>query len=83
MVRGEEVKVETDLDCTETIKYIKDEETTGANFVKKYADGFITVRSASVIYNKNRENFEVFKEISTQEATENPRDGTRIDNSED
>ena len=80
MIKGEEVKVEIDLDYAETIKDIQGEEATGADFVKKYANGFIT---ASVINNKNRENLDIFKEIYTQETGENPRDGTRVDNSED
>ena len=47
---------------------MKAEQTTEADYIKKYAEGFITVRSASVICNKNRENLEIFKEIYTQDA---------------
>ena len=49
MIKGEEIIVGVDLDYTETIKDIKCEVTYGRDSVKKYAEGFITVRSASVI----------------------------------
>ena len=68
MLIGDEVKVGNDLDHTETVKGLKGEQTTGADPIKKYAQVFITVRSASIIYNKNRENLEIFKEIYTQDA---------------
>ena len=64
MLRESEVKVGTDL---------KGEKTTSADPIKKFAESFITVRSASIIYNKNKENLEVYKEIYSQDQGENER----------
>ena len=58
---------------TETFKALKEEKTTSADPIKKFAERFITVRSASIIYNKNIENLEVYKEICSQDQGENER----------
>ena len=81
-LKGSEVNVGNDLDYTETIKALKGELNTDGDPIKKYAETFITVISASIIYNKNKENLEIYMEIYTQDPGENPRLTTREDDSE-
>ena len=52
MLKGEEIKVGTDLDYKKREKNLKGEATPGGDEARKNTDAFLTVRSAAIIHKR-------------------------------
>ena len=88
MLKGIEIKVGKDLDYNATVKELKGQfnppEAPTDDAVGRCTTSLTTVQSGGVIYNKNRENLEIYREIYQQDSGGNTKEEARgYENNED